>query len=232
MGFGDAYSPQKRLDPSFKWSIANILDLETQAWRRVGKGGLPDGHWPSFQGCCVDNVFLRRWQGERPMLACRAAVSRPQGPGTEALKAHNSLLRWQSPQCRGVSRESYFRTVPEAGSRDSSRVDFCRSAFPWLAGSCLLPASSHGFPLVCVCVRSCFSRVRLPATPWTVAHQAPLSTGFTRQECWSELPCPSPGHLPDPGIKLMSPASQVDSLHWATGEAPLSGFICVQIASS
>ena len=39
------------------------------------------------------------------------------------------------------------------------------------------------------------------AIPWTVAHQAPLSTGFSRQECWSGFPFPSPGDLPDPGIK-------------------------------
>jgi len=43
-------------------------------------------------------------------------------------------------------------------------------------------------------------------TPWTVAHQALLSMEFPRQEYWSELPFPSPGHLPDPGIKLASPA--------------------------
>ena len=45
-------------------------------------------------------------------------------------------------------------------------------------------------------------------TLWTVAHQAPLSMGFSRQEYWSELPCPPPGDLPDPGIEpvsLMSP---------------------------
>ena len=53
------------------------------------------------------------------------------------------------------------------------------------------------------------SRVRLFATPWTVAHQAPLSTGFSRQGCWSGLPYPPPGDLPDPKIKstsLTSPA--------------------------
>ena len=53
------------------------------------------------------------------------------------------------------------------------------------------------------------SRARLFATPWTVAYQAPLSMGFSRQEYWSGLPCPSPGDLPDPGIKdtsLVSPA--------------------------
>ena len=44
------------------------------------------------------------------------------------------------------------------------------------------------------------SHVRLFATPWSVAHQAPLSMGFSRQEYWSGLPFPSPGDLPDPGI--------------------------------
>ena len=44
------------------------------------------------------------------------------------------------------------------------------------------------------------------ATPWTVAHQVPLSLGFPRQEYWSGLPLPSPRDLPDPGIEPMSPA--------------------------
>ena len=49
-------------------------------------------------------------------------------------------------------------------------------------------------------------------TPWTVAHQAPLSMEFSRQENWSGLPFPSPGDLPDPGIEPASPALQADSL--------------------
>ena len=52
----------------------------------------------------------------------------------------------------------------------------------------------------------------LVAPPWTVAHQAPLSMGFSRQEYWRALPFPSPGYLPDPGIKPRSPALQADSL--------------------
>ena len=50
------------------------------------------------------------------------------------------------------------------------------------------------------------------AAAWAVAHQAPLSVGFSRQENWNELPFPSPGDLPDPGIELESPAWQADSL--------------------
>ena len=62
-----------------------------------------------------------------------------------------------------------------------------------------------------------FSRVRLCATPSTAAHQAPLSLGFSRQKYWSELPFPSPGDLPDPGIKPGSPTFQADAL---TSEPP------------
>ena len=56
------------------------------------------------------------------------------------------------------------------------------------------------------------SRVRLFSTPWTVAYQAPPSMGFSRQECWSGLPFPFPGDLPDPGIKPRSPALWADAL--------------------
>ena len=59
------------------------------------------------------------------------------------------------------------------------------------------------------CTLSGVSRVRLFATPWTAAHQAPLSMGVSKQEYWSGLPCPPAGELPDPGIEpasLTSPA--------------------------
>ena len=56
------------------------------------------------------------------------------------------------------------------------------------------------------------SRVRLFVTPWTVAYQAPPSMVFSRQECWSGLPFPSPGDFPYPGIKPRSPTLQADAL--------------------
>ena len=75
---------------------------------------------------------------------------------------------------------------------------------------------------VCVCVCVCInihkslwvlSSVQLFVNPWTVvAHQAPLSMEFSRQEYWSVLPFPSPGDLPNPGIESRSPALQADSL--------------------
>ena len=57
-----------------------------------------------------------------------------------------------------------------------------------------------------VCVLSRFSYVKLFVMLWTVAFQALLSMGFSRQDCWSGLPCPSPGEFPDPGIKPRSSA--------------------------
>ena len=56
------------------------------------------------------------------------------------------------------------------------------------------------------------SHAQLFATLWTVALQAPLTMGFARQEYWSELPFPSAGDLPNPGIKPGFPALQADSL--------------------
>ena len=54
---------------------------------------------------------------------------------------------------------------------------------------------------------SLFSRVLLFTTPWTVAHQAPLSMVFLRQEYWGGLPFLYPGDFPDTGIELTSPAA-------------------------
>ena len=60
-------------------------------------------------------------------------------------------------------------------------------------------------------------------TPWTVARQAPPSMGFSRREYWSGLPFPSPGDLPNPGIKPGSPALQADSL---LSESPGKPKVC------
>ena len=63
----------------------------------------------------------------------------------------------------------------------------------------------------CLKVKS-LSRVPLFVTPWTVAYQAPLSMGFSRQEYWSGLPFPFPGDLSDPGIEPSFPTLQADAL--------------------
>ena len=61
------------------------------------------------------------------------------------------------------------------------------------------------------------SHVRLFETPWTVTYWVSPSMGFSRQDYWSGLPFPSPGDLPDPGIKPGSPALEADAL---TSEPP------------
>ena len=67
------------------------------------------------------------------------------------------------------------------------------------------------------CVLSRFSPVQLCVTPWTVAHQAPLSMEFSRQEYWSGFPFSSPGDLPDPEIE---PFCLLCLLHWQASSLP------------
>ena len=77
------------------------------------------------------------------------------------------------------------------------------------------------------------SHVQTFATLWIVAHQAPLSMGFSRQQYWNRLPWPPPGDLPNPGIEswsLMSPALQVDSLLLSHHGSPNYSYPCLMFA--
>ena len=89
----------------------------------------------------------------------------------------------------------YLHLVSVLGPRDESSPHFLSRNLPLRAR-----------------VLSHFSHVQLFATPWTVARQAPLSMGFSRQEYWSELSFPSLGDLPNPGIEPGSLPLQADSL--------------------
>ena len=71
--------------------------------------------------------------------------------------------------------------------------------------------------------RSHFSCVQLFATLWTIAHQTPLSMGFSRQEYWSGLPFPTRRDLPDPEIEPASLMSLISLMHWQVGSLPLWG---------
>ena len=95
-----------------------------------------------------------------------------------------------------VSRASVF-CLPLYSLR--SRYLVCMAQI--LDGHKSLQENCHIPESLCLVAQSC-----LFATPWTVAHQAPLSTEFLRQGCWSGLPFPTPRNLPDPGIELVSPA--------------------------
>ena len=99
-------------------------------------------------------------------------------------------LIWRASECDVLYR----------GTRCSLGVDAISSITFLREGDFLV----HWVWCVYVGVLCC---VQLFATPWTIAHQAPLSMGFPRQEYWNRLPFSFPGNLPNPGIKPTSPAS-------------------------
>ena len=89
----------------------------------------------------------------------------------------------------------------------------------WALLLCSSQAScgKRSFPLIVLCIQL-LSHVRLFSTPWTVAHQAPVSIGFPRQEYWSRLPFPSPGTSPTQGSNL----HVLCLLHWQVDSLPLA----------
>ena len=130
-----------------------------------------------------------------------------------------------------LSNFYFFSLSPTKGlsfifKKTLSVIDFLFYCFSNLFYFCpnlyyYLPSANFGL----VWVKS-FSRVRLFVTPWTVAHQAPQSMEFSRQEYWSELPFPPPGDLANPGIKPGSPALQADALPSEPPGKPTLGLVC------
>ena len=93
----------------------------------------------------------------------------------------------------------------------------------------------HSYNVLCCPVLSHFNHVGLFVTPWTVASQAPLFMGFSRQEYWSGLLCPPPGDRPNPGIKLtslVSPALQADSFPTEPPGKPCKEYMRILIEST
>ena len=143
----------------------------------------------------------------------------------------NSVTPWtvarQAPLSVGFSRPEYWSGWPfpfqgifptqgsnpglRRGRRIPSRLshqgssDFQRSPVLLVYPGPLTCSASQPLPGKRKKVKS-LGCVRLFATPWTIAYQAPLSMGLPRQEYWNGLPFPSPGDLPDPGIEPVSPA--------------------------
>ena len=96
---------------------------------------------------------------------------------------------------------------------------------PLRSSTCLTSHCTGGRPDMSTCVLSCFSRIQLFVTPWTIARQTPLSMGFSRQEYWSGLPFPPTGDLPHPGMEPAAPlplALQVNSLLLSHQGIPLT----------
>ena len=76
------------------------------------------------------------------------------------------------------------------------------------------------FVNVCVCVCLYAQTCLTPCDPWIVACEAPLAMKFSRQEYWSQLPFPTPGNLPNPGIKPVSPVSSTLAGRFFTTDLP------------
>ena len=142
-------------------------------------------------------------------------------------------VAWQAPLSIGFFRQEYWSelTVPSLADLPNQGLNphllhhlHCR----WI----LYPMPlGRLYMYICICICICIdtyllSHVWLFTTPWTIAYQAPLSTGFSRQEYWSELLFFSPGDLPNPGIEPGSPALQVDPFRSEAPRKP-SMYICV-----
>ena len=146
---------------------------------------------------------------QRPLWPHASAVPislsplRPHGPFAGALSSETvSLVLCHS------SRESPGRPCPRSASAWTSSWALLPDLPPPLPPPGLLPSIAHQ-PHEMKWRRSVLSD---SATPWTVAHRAPLSREFSRQEYWSGSPCSPPEDLPDPGIESRSPALQADAL--------------------
>ena len=111
------------------------------------------------------------------------------------MATHSSVLAWEIP---GTEEPG---GLPSKGS--------CRVGHDWS------DLAAAGLRFIRIVKVKSLSRARVFATLWTVAHQAPPSMGFSRQEYWSGLSFPSLGHLPDPGIQPGSSELQTDSTIWA-----------------
>ena len=114
----------------------------------------------------------------------------------------------QASLSMGFSRQEYWSGLPNPppGSLPYPGIEVMSLMSPALSGRFFTSSTSWEAPIKGCEVVKLLSHVRLFATPWMVAYQAPLSTGFSRQEYWSGLPFPSPGNLARPGIRPTSPA--------------------------
>ena len=119
----------------------------------------------------------------------------------------------QPPLSMGFFRQEYWSGLPFPSSEDlpNPGIEAASLLSPALSGR-FFTTSATWKALVTKVKVKLLSYVWLFTTPWTVAHQAPQSMEFSRQECWSGLPFPSPGDLPNPGIEPGFPAPQTDAL--------------------
>ena len=141
--------------------------------------------------------------GVGSILGCWAKILHASGPENQKKKTKqnpkNKQTMKQKQYCNKFNKNFKNGLYPKKKKKPT-------------AGRHFLGQNSSPFALSPWSEVKSLSRVRLFATPWTIAYQAPLSMGFSRQEYWSGLPFPSPGDLPYPGIKPRSPALWADTL--------------------
>ena len=133
------------------------------------------------------------------------------GPSLPGEKEDYFLADQRLQQILGISKLEEF-------THENTSVTFCRQwSILWLS-SCTIDFKQEGkgqgapfkrMTWACVCVCVLVAQLYLFVTAWAIDHQDPLSIEFSRQEYWNEYSFSSPGDLPDPGIKPMSPALQI-----------------------
>ena len=128
-------------------------------------------------------------------------------PSTPALGCH--CLGWGVLSCLNAVQSE---EGPESPQSCSPLAAHSKELLGFGYYSASKPSSRSPGTAESACECESLSRVPHFVTPWTAAHQAPPSMGFSRQERWSGLSCPPPGDLPDPEIQPWSPALEIDSL--------------------
>ena len=195
-----------------KEQTGRLTETQTQHVGAPGSGGI---RWPAGQD---GTAGWRRHQltwgwGQphsakscrgRPHVALHACVfpchtQDPLFPVWVSKNALNSLLSACTVHCGLSGASPVFPAVCHRVHSNTATAVLLSVACWWHEPALLKRVK---WSCVCACVCVCvLTPAHLFRPPWTVAHQAPLSTGFSRQECWSGLPFASPGDLPDPGVK-------------------------------
>ena len=152
----------------------------------------------TLRSSCPDSSLLNEVWAEQDGVPDRKRETQKKAACADSnVTLTADLAKWKTGCSFQITvQTSTLNTFKEAWSRVSKRETwhFMKSEI----------YNQHTLQTVKVKVKS-LSHVRLFATPWTAAYQAPQSMGFSRQEHWSGLPFPSPGDLPDPGIEPGSP---------------------------
>ena len=197
------------------------LVMDREAWRAADHGVTKSrtklSHWTELnalnlgRGHCTQKQNVSLWGAEWVRGKWSPAESEEEG--------HKSYRNFGTSIRIGFCIKRDGKYLNRAGNFNFKRITALGSLEMLLAP---VPLGIYTLlrQLLKVKVKS-LSRVQLFVTPWTVAHQAPPSMGFSRQEYWSGLPFPSPEDLPDPGIKPRSPALQAEALTSEPSGKPL-----------